>query len=53
MIDLKTDTKQTMKRINLILSIILLLLTGCGGSKQSTEDFITVDVTKSYSPKRN
>jgi hypothetical protein len=27
-------------------------MTGCGNSKQSTEDFITVDVTKSYSPKK-
>jgi hypothetical protein len=27
-------------------------MTGCGDSKQSADDFITVDVTKSYSPKK-
>ena len=39
-----------MKRVNGILAIILLMIVGCGGSKQS-DDFITVDVTKSY-PKK-
>ena len=27
-------------------------MAGCGGNKQSTEDFITVDVTKTYSQKK-
>ena len=27
-------------------------MTGCGGNKQSTDDFITVDVTKNYSSKK-
>ena len=41
-----------MKRANSILVIILLMMTGCGeGSKQTTNDFITVDVTHSYSTK--
>lgn len=40
-----------MKRTNLILIVIeVILLAGCG-EKQSTEDFITVDVTKSYPEK--
>ena len=39
-----------MKRVNLIWAIILLMITGCGGQKQS-DAFITVDVTKSY-PKK-
>ena len=42
-----------MKRINFILVIILFaVMAGCGGNKQSTDDLITVDVTKSYSPKK-
>ena len=41
-----------MKRVNPFSVIILMaLISGCGGKKQSTDDFITVDVTKSY-PKR-
>jgi len=37
-----------MKKTNLILTILLFaVMTGCG-IKQSTDDFITVDVTKSY-----
>jgi hypothetical protein len=42
-----------MKRINPILVIILLaVVTGCESNKQSTDDIITVDVTKSYSTKK-
>ena len=40
-----------MKKANSILATILVLMTGCGGNKQSTEDFITVDVTASYPEK--
>ncbi|MDR0795159.1 MAG: 6-bladed beta-propeller [Tannerella sp.] len=42
-----------MKKENSILAtILLLLLTGCGGDKHSNDDaFITVDVTKNY-PKK-
>ena len=40
-----------MKEVITILSMSLLLLAGCGGDKQSTNDFITVDVTASY-PKK-
>ena len=41
-----------MKNANDILIFILLaLITGCGGGKQSTDDLIIVDVTKSY-PKK-
>ena len=41
-----------MKKANSILLIILLVMAGCGeGSKQSTDDLIVVDVTKSY-PKK-
>ena len=41
-----------MKRDNTIIAIILLVvMAGCRGNKQSTDDFITVDVTKSY-PKK-
>jgi hypothetical protein len=32
--------------------IILFVLTGCGKGNQSTDDFITVDVNKSYSSKK-
>ncbi|MDR1369141.1 MAG: 6-bladed beta-propeller [Dysgonamonadaceae bacterium] len=42
-----------MKKVNLFLFIILpVIATGCGGNKQSTDDFITVDITKSYSSKK-
>jgi hypothetical protein len=41
-----------MKRITAITTIALLMLAGCGsGGKQTTDDVITVDVTKSY-PKK-
>jgi hypothetical protein len=41
-----------MKRVNTILVIILLVvMAGCGGGGNQSEDFITVDVTKSY-PKK-
>jgi len=42
-----------MKRANTILAIILsAIMAGCGGrSKQSTDDFVTIDVTKSYPQK--
>jgi len=41
-----------MKKKNPLLITIMLVVTGCGGgSKQLTDDFITVDVTKSY-PKK-
>jgi hypothetical protein len=40
-----------MKRINTILTIILLVVAGCENSRQSTDEFITVDVTKSYPEK--
>jgi hypothetical protein len=42
-----------MKKTSAILSVILFVMAGCGGgNRQSTDDFITVDVTKSYSPKK-
>jgi hypothetical protein len=42
-----------MKPTNPILVIILLAaIAGCGGNKQSTDELITVDVTKSYSSKK-
>ena len=41
-----------MKRVNTISAIILLVvLAGCGGNKQSNDDLIIVDVTKNY-PKK-
>lgn len=41
-----------MKQINAILVLaLLMLLAGCGGNKQSNNDLITVDVSKSY-PKK-
>ena len=40
-----------MKRVSLFSVIILLVMTGCGGNKQSTDDFITVDVTQRYPQK--
>jgi hypothetical protein len=39
-----------MKRIDIFLGLLLLVMSGCGGGKQST-DFITVDVTKNYPSK--
>ena len=40
-----------MKRVNSILTIILLIIAGCGGSRQSTDDLVIVDVTRSYPQK--
>ncbi|MDR3140301.1 MAG: 6-bladed beta-propeller, partial [Tannerellaceae bacterium] len=41
-----------MKKVNIILVIFLLGMAGCGReSKQSTDDFITVDVTAKYPEK--
>lgn len=40
-----------MKRIILILTIIVVIV-GCRSGKQANDDLITVDVTKSYSPKK-
>jgi hypothetical protein len=41
-----------MKKVNIILVISLFVMAGCGGeSKQSSDDFLTVDVTASY-PKK-
>jgi len=41
-----------MKKIYLILSIILLIAAVRCGGKQPTDDLISVDVTKSYSTKK-
>ena len=41
-----------MKRAIAISAIILLIMCRCGGNKQSSDDLITVDVTKSYSLKK-
>jgi len=41
-----------MKSVNTIWVTILLVMTGCEGGKQSTDDFITVDVTKTDYPKK-
>ena len=41
-----------MKRVNTILAMFLLVvMAGCGGNKQSSDELIVVDVTKSY-PKK-
>ena len=43
-----------MKRVNIIWTIILLMMAGCGGNRKSGNDsdtFITVDVTASYPQK--
>jgi len=40
-----------MKRATAILITILFVMAGCGENEQSTDDLITVDVTKSY-PKK-
>jgi hypothetical protein len=39
---------QYMKQITAILTIALLIMAGCGEGKQSTDDVLTVDVTKRY-----
>ena len=42
-----------MKQMNAILAAILLVvLVGCGGNKQSNDDLIIVDVAKNY-PKKD
>jgi hypothetical protein len=41
-----------MKRVNTILIIILLMMEGCGGNRQSGDPFIIIDVRASY-PKKN
>jgi hypothetical protein len=38
--------------VTFIEAIMLFVITGCGGGKQSTDDFITVDVNESYSSKK-
>ena len=43
-----------MKNVSIISAIFLLVITGCGGRKQTSDEsngFITVDVTASY-PKK-
>ena len=40
-----------MKNVIIISAILLFVLAGCEGNKQSSDDFITVDVTKSYPQK--
>ena len=40
-----------MKRVIPILTVILFVMAGCEGNKQSTDDLIIVDVSKSY-PKK-
>jgi len=40
-----------MRRINVISTIILLIMAGCGEGGKPANDFITVDVTKNY-PKK-
>lgn len=41
-----------MKKANLILIMLLLVMAGCGGGKQPVEDLIAVNVTKSSFPKK-
>ena len=41
-----------MKKISIFLTTILFVMTGCGEGKQSTDELIIVDVTKSYSTKK-
>ena len=41
-----------MKSVYSILFILLLLMAGCEGNKQSADDFITVDVTAKYPYKK-
>lgn len=40
-----------MNRLAAILIILLVMMVGCGGNKQSSDNFITVDVTANY-PKK-
>ena len=40
-----------MKKVNTLLVILLFAIAGCGDNRQSTNDIITVDVTKRY-PKK-
>ena len=43
-----------MKTTRLLVTIFLaFILASCGGKQQFTDDIITVDVTKNYSPKKN
>ena len=39
-------------KVNLISAILLFALAGCGKDKQSTDDYITINVSKDY-PKRS
>lgn len=42
-----------MKRLFVMVVMILFVLAGCGdGTKQSADELITVDVTKTYSPRK-
>ena len=42
-----------MKKVSMISVIVLIAMAGCGGKKQTgNKDFITVDVSKSYSLKK-
>ncbi|MDR2921285.1 MAG: 6-bladed beta-propeller [Tannerella sp.] len=41
-----------MKKLTALLTMLLFVLVGCGGDKQSTDELVTVDVTKSYSQKK-
>ena len=45
--------KSSFVFISILLFSFLLLIAGCGGNKQPTDDFITVDVMKSYSKKKD
>jgi len=47
----KELTKGWVQYIPTLLVILLLVIVGCKGSEQSNDDFITVDVTKSYKSK--
>ncbi len=40
-----------MKKVNAISAIILFIMAGCGGNKESKDDFITVDVNANYPEK--
>ena len=52
MLHKKTNKTNKMKQVNTVLTVILLVvLTGCGRNKQSNDDLIIVDVSKSY-PKK-
>ena len=42
-----------MEKVNTIFAIIILIIVvGCKGDKKSTDEFITVDITKSYTSKK-